>query len=117
MNHIEIGGVQHPLLFNFNSLRNVMEVAGMHDFSELKDIKNLADSLDFALNAAFFGIVEGYAAKDEESPYLTPQKLGAQITRLSQLQPALNGFTAAVGEFFKSDEPAKKTKPRATARR
>jgi hypothetical protein len=117
MNHIEIGGVQHPLLFNFNSLRNIMEIAGLHDFSELKDIKQLAESLDFALNAAFYGIAEGYAAKDEESPYLTPHKLGSQITRLSQLQPALNAFTDAVSEFFKTDEPEGKTKPRAKARR
>ena len=117
MNHIEIGGVQHPLLFNFNSLRNVMEVAGMQDFSELKDIKHLAESRDFALNAAFYGVIEGYAAKDQESPFLAPEKLGAQITRLSQLQPALNGFSEAVAEFFKTDEPAKKTKPRTKAPR
>jgi hypothetical protein len=117
MDHIEIGGVQHPLLFNFNSLRNIMEISGLQDFSELKDIKHLADSLDFALNAAFYGIAEGYAAKDLESPFLTSHKLGAQITRLSQLQPALNAFTEAVGEFFKTDEPAGKTKPRAKARR
>lgn len=45
----------------------------MQDFSELKDIKHLAESLDFALNAAFYGIIEGYAAKDQESPFLAPE--------------------------------------------
>jgi hypothetical protein len=81
MSHIIIGGVQHPLLFNMNSLRNVMQLAGMENFADLNLQKDLAKSMDFALSCAFYGILEGYEADGKKTPYPTIQKLGASSTK------------------------------------
>ena len=42
---IKLGGAEHPLLFNMNSLRNIMEVAGMETFADLSIQKDLAKRL------------------------------------------------------------------------
>jgi len=105
MNHIIIGGVQHPLLFNMNSLRNVMQLAGMENFADLNLQKDLAKSMDFALACAFYGIVEGYEAEGKKTPYTSVQKLGAAVKKFTELSPALDGFTAAVTDFFSTAEP------------
>lgn len=102
---IKIGGASHPLLFNMNSLRNVMQLAGMENFADLNMQKDLAKSMDFALACAFYGILEGYEAKGEKTPFKTVDKLGAAIRKFSELAPALDAFTAAVTDFFSSDEP------------
>ena len=105
MNHIIIGGVQHPLLFNMNSLRNVMELVGMESFADLSIQKDLAKSMDFALACAYYGIIEAYEAQGEKTPYSSVQKLGAAVKKFTELSPALDGFTAAVTDFFATDEP------------
>jgi hypothetical protein len=101
---ILIGGASHPLLFNMNSLRNVMQIAGMETFADLNLQKDLAKSMDFALACAFYGILEGYEAKGEQTPFTSTQKLGASIKKFSELSPALDAFTQAVTDFFSSDE-------------
>lgn len=102
---IKIGGANHPLLFNMNSLRNVMQLAGMENFADLNMQKDLAKSMDFALACAFYGIIEGYEAKGEKTPFASVQKLGADVKKFSELAPALDAFTAAVTDFFSSEEP------------
>ena len=102
---IKIGGASHPLLFNMNSLRNVMELVGMESFADLSIQKDLAKSMDFALACAFYGIIEGYEAKGEKTPFASVQQLGASIKKFSELAPALDAFTAAVTDFFSSEEP------------
>jgi hypothetical protein len=97
---IKLGGVDHPLLFNMNSLRNIMEVAGMETFADLNLQKDLAKSMDFALSCAFYGILEGYEAQDKKTPYPSVQKLGSAIKKFQEISPALEGFTAAITEFF-----------------
>ena len=104
---IKIGGAEHPLLFNMNSLRNIMEVAGMETFADLNLQKDLAKSMDFALSCAFYGILEGYEAQDKKTPYPTVQKLGAAIKKFEEISPALEGFTASITEFFAPAEGAK----------
>ena len=102
---ILIGGASHPLLFNMNSLRNVMQLAGMETFADLNLQQDVAKSMDFALSCAFYGILEGYEAKGEKTPFATVQKLGASITKFTELSPALDAFTQAVTDFFSTDEP------------
>jgi hypothetical protein len=104
MNQIEIGGVQHPLLFNFNSIREIMQIAGMQNFSDLSIQNDLGKSMDLALQCAFYGILEGYEYQDQQTPFKTIQKLGSAVKRFSQLSPALDGFTEAMNDFFETDE-------------
>lgn len=102
---IKIGGASHPLIFNMNALRNVMQLAGMESFADLNIEKDIAKSMDFALSCAFYGILEGYERKGEKTPFKSVQDLGASIKRFTELTPALDGFTQAVTDFFSSDEP------------
>jgi hypothetical protein len=44
--------------------------------------------------------LEAYEAQDKPSPYPTVQKLGAAIKKFQDISPALEGFTAAITEFF-----------------
>lgn len=112
MNQIEIGGVQHPLLFNMNAIKNIMQVAGMENFDDLTIQRDLAKSMDFALACAFYGILEGYEDQDQETPFRSIQKLGAKIKRFIELSPALDAFTQAATDFFSSDEPDDKKLPK-----
>ena len=105
MNHIEIGGVQHPLLFNMNAIKNIMQVAGMQNFDDLTIQRDLAKSMDFALACAFYGILEGYEDQDKETPFRNIQKFAAKIKRFTELSPALDAFTQAATDFFATDEP------------
>jgi len=78
----------------------------METFADLNLQKDLAKSMDFALSCAFYGILEGYEAQDKKTPYPTVQKLGASIKKFQDISPALEGFTAAITEFF---APAEET--------
>ena len=79
----------------------------METFADLNLQKDLAKSMDFALSCAFYGILEGYEAQDKPTPYPTVQKLGAAIKKFQEISPALEGFTAAITEFFApADEEA-----------
>jgi hypothetical protein len=44
--------------------------------------------------------LEGYEIQDKKTPYPTVQKLGAAIKKFQEISPALEGFTAAITEFF-----------------
>lgn len=102
---IKIGGAMHPLLFNMNALRDVMQFAGMENFADLNMQKDLAKSMDFALACAFYGIVEGYEAQGKKTPFASTHKLGASVKRFTELTPALDAFTTAVTDFFSTEEP------------
>jgi hypothetical protein len=77
----------------------------MENFADLNLQKDLAKSMDFALSCAFYGILEGYEADGKKTPYASVQKLGAAVKKFTELSPALDGFTQAVGDFFSTDEP------------
>jgi hypothetical protein len=44
--------------------------------------------------------LEGYEAQDKKTPYPTVQKLGVAIKKFQEISPALEGFTAAITDFF-----------------
>ena len=101
---IKIGGASHPLLFNMNSIRNIMQVSQMETFADLSLQKDLAKSMDFALHCAFYGILEAYESEGKQTPFPTVQKLGASLKKFTEISPALEGFTDAVNEFFAPDD-------------
>ena len=104
MNTITIGGVQHPLFFNMNSLSNIMAHVGMDSFADLQKSMDLAKSMDVAITCAFYGISEGYEMKKEQSPFQTEIEIARLVTKYTELMPALNGFTQAISDFFHVDE-------------
>jgi hypothetical protein len=103
-NKIEIGGEIHPLIFNMNSLRNVMSHIGMESFADLQKHLDMAKALDLSLICAFYGILEGYEIDGKQSPFLTESQIGRKITKYTELLPAMNGFSQAITDFFTIEE-------------
>jgi hypothetical protein len=104
MNHIEIGGVQHPLLFNMLAIENVMDEINIQNFEELGlhiTSATVSKSLKFSRVCAFHGIKAGYRKKGEKFPFGDIDDLADAIESYFEVEPALLGFTAAVEEFFK----------------
>lgn len=108
MNTITIGGVHHPLIFNMNSLRNIMAHIGMESFEDLQKQLNIAKSLDLSITCAFYGICEGYESKGEPMPFKDEIEIARQITKYTELMPALNGFTKSITDFFAIEESGEK---------
>lgn len=105
--NMELNGVEYPLVFNMNAIRNVMDSAGMEDFDKLMDSKNLGQQLDFALFCAYHGINEGAACNGKDKPFILIADLGRQIKNYNQLLPAVEAFTKAVTEFFQIESEGK----------
>lgn len=103
-NKIEIGGASHPLIFNMNSLRNVMSDIGMESFADLQKHLDMAKTLDLSLVCAFYGILEGYEIKGEKSPFSNASDIGRLIKKYNELMPALSGFSEAITDFFTIEE-------------
>jgi hypothetical protein len=108
MNTITIGGVQHPLIFNMNSLRNVMAHIGMESFEDLQKHLNIAKSLDLSVTCAFYGMYEGYESKGETMTFKDEIEIARKITKYTELMPALNGFTKSITDFFETEESGEK---------
>jgi hypothetical protein len=111
-NNITIGGVQHPLFFNFNAIRNIMAHSGMESFADLQKNVDVAKTMDLALTCAFYAIAEGYDMKGEQSPFATEIEIARKVQKYTELLPAINGFTSAITDFFATDDDgSKKPKP------
>lgn len=122
MNHIEIGGVQHPLLFNMAAIEAVMEDLNATDFTQLSEHINTATiskSLKFTRICAHRGIGAGYRKLKQENPFDDVDDLADAITSFYEVEPAMIQFTKALEEFFKplNSDAAKSGKPRATKAR
>jgi len=104
MNHIEIGGVQHPLLFNMIAIENVMDEIHVQNFDELSShisMATVSKSLKFSRVCAFHGIKAGYRKTGETFPFGDIDDLADAIQSFFEVEPALQAFTQAVEEFFK----------------
>ena len=107
-NKIEIGGEIHPLIFNMNSLRNIMTHMGMKSFAELQQTMDLAMTMDLSLVSAFYAILEGYESNDQQSPFQNANQIGRKITKYTDLMPAIKGFSEAMTDFFQTEEGEEK---------
>jgi len=104
MNHIEIGGVQHPLLFNMIAIEQVMDELDIENFEALTThitSAAISKSLKFSRVCAFYGIKSGYKKTKESCPFLDIDDLADAIESYYEVEPALHGFTLAIEEFFK----------------
>jgi len=107
-NKIEIGGEIHPLIFNMNSLRNIMTHMGMKSFVELQQEMDLAMTMDLSLVCAFYGILEAYEIEGKQSPFQNANQIGRKITKYTDLMPAMKGFSESLTDFFQSEEEEEK---------
>jgi hypothetical protein len=104
MNHIEIGGVQHPLLFNMIAIEAVMEDLNATDFSQLSEHVNsalISKSLKFTRICAHRGIQAGYRKLKQQNPFEDIDDLADAIQSFYDVEPAMIQFTKSVEEFFK----------------
>lgn len=96
------------MVFNMNSIKSIMLDAGMETFADLQSGGDIAKQLDFGLICAYHGINEAAEIDGKTKPFILIAELGRKITNFKELLPAMEGFSAAVTEFFKSDEEAGK---------
>lgn len=109
MNQIEIGGVQHPLLFNMTAIESVMEELNAKDFTELgAHINNamVSKSLKFTRICAFHGICAGYRKEKRENPFNDIDDLADAVTSFYEVEPAMMQFMESMEEFFKPKKSA-----------
>lgn len=120
MNHIKIGGVQHPLLFNMSAIEAVMEDLNATDFTELSQHINsalISKSLKFTRICAHRGIGAGYRKLKQDNPFEDIDDLADAITSFYEIEPAMVQFTKSLEEFFKplkSNAPASSGKLKAS---
>ena len=84
------------------AIENVMQAAGMQDFSSFGENKDLVKSLKFSRDCAFFGLKAGCKKNKINLPYATSEELGDEIESFEDLNPAVEAFTKAVGDFFQT---------------
>lgn len=77
-----------------------MKASQMEDFSAFGDKMEFVKSLKFARDCAFYGIKAGCKREGIEMPYKTSEDLGDDIDSFEDLNPAVEAFTKAVGDFF-----------------
>lgn len=82
------------------AIENVMKASQMEDFSAFGDKMEFVKSLKFARDCAFYGIKAGCKREGIEMPYKTSEDLGDDIDSFEDLNPAVEAFTKAVGDFF-----------------
>jgi hypothetical protein len=99
---IEINKIKYPLFFNMTAIENVMQAAGMQDFSSFGENKDLVKSLKFSRDCAFFGLKAGCKKNKIEMPFTSSEELGDEIESFEDLNPAVEAFTKAVGDFFQT---------------
>ena len=97
---LEINGKKYPMFFNMTAIENVMKASQMEDFSAFGDKMQFVKSLKFARDCAFYGIKAGCKREKIEMPYKTSEELGDDIDSFEDLNPAVEAFTKAVGDFF-----------------
>jgi hypothetical protein len=97
---IEINKIKYPLFFNMTAIENVMQAAGMEDFSSFGENKDLVKSLKFSRDCAFYGLRAGCKKNKINFPFATSEELGDEIESFENLNPAVEAFTKAVGDFF-----------------
>jgi hypothetical protein len=115
MDHIIIGGVQHPLFFNMKAIESVMAEFHLDDFTQLGETMsttNISESLKFARYCAYYGIQSGYKKqrdKEQKFPFIDIDDFADAIESFHEIQPAIAKFTEAVQEFFKPREGTSET--------
>lgn len=77
-----------------------MKASQMDDFSAFGEKMEFVKSLKFARDCAFYGIKAGCKREGIEMPYKTSEDLGDNIDSFEDLNPAVEAFTKAVGDFF-----------------
>jgi len=97
---IEINKIEYPLFFNMTAIESVMQAAGMQDFSSFGENQDLVKSLKFSRDCAFYGIKAGCKRNKIDMPFKTSDELGDEIESFVELNPAVEAFTKAVGDFF-----------------
>ena len=84
------------------AIENVMQAAEMEDFSSFGENKDLVKSLKFSRDCAFYGLRAGCKRNKINLPYSTSEELGDEIESFEDLNPAVEAFTKAVGDFFQT---------------
>ena len=108
---ITIAGVEYEMIFNMNSIQQVMDKAGMGfaDVNKMAEntegisLQGVAKMLDFCLICAFYGIQEHCEVNEVAQKFTKIRQLGAKITNAMELMPAFSMFMKAYLGFYQVD--------------
>lgn len=101
---IKLGNKTYEMAFNMNSIKAIMLDAGMSTFADLQSGNDIAKQLDFGLLCAYHAINEAAEIAGKPKQFILIADLGRKVSNFRELLPAMEGFSAAVTEFFKTDE-------------
>ena len=107
--NITLDGKDYPLFFSMLTIEAVMAENKMMDFDSLQENQNVAESMKFARDCAFYGIASGLKKEGKKSPCHSSEEIAEKVESFSDLQPAIDAFTESVSGFFQTKE-AKKAK-------
>ena len=105
---IKINNKTYPLFFSMLTIEQIMTSNKMIDFDGLQGSQNVAESMKFARDCAFYGIASGLKKEGKKSPFHSSEEIGEVIESFEELQPALDAFTESVTGFFQKKEAKKK---------
>jgi len=108
--NIKINGQEYPMFFSMLTIERIMAENKMMDFDALQENQNMADSMKFARDCAFFGIASGMKKDGKKSPFHSSEEIAEAISSFEELQPAIDGFTQSVTGFFQPKGAAKAKK-------
>lgn len=101
---ITINNQTYPLLFSMLTIEQVMSANKMVDFDALQDTQNVAESMKFARDCAFYGIASGLKKVGKKSPFHSSEEIAEAVESFDDLQPAIDAFTQSVTGFFQKKE-------------
>ena len=105
---ITINDKTYPLFFSMLTIEQVMSANKMMDFDSLQNNQNVAESMKFARDCAFYGIASGLKKVGKKSPFHSSDEIAEVIASFEELQPAIDAFTESVTGFFQKKEAPKK---------
>ena len=90
------------------TIEQVMSANKMVDFDNLQESQNVAESMKFARDCAFYGIASGLKKVGKKSLFHSSDEIGELVESFEDLQPAIEAFTHSVTGFFQKKEAQKK---------
>lgn len=102
--NIKLDGKEYPLFFSMLTIEAVMSANKMMDFDALQAEGNVAESMKFARDCAFYGIASGLKREGKKSPFHSSEEIAEKVEAFEDLQPAIDAFTKSVNGFFQPKE-------------
>ena len=112
---LTISGKEYPIRYTMAAIQRALKVMNVKP-SELaaKAVSpDMADIMDFSLSVAWAGLMSGHKLEHptKAAPFNSPEELAEAIESLSELNPAIEMFSAAWLKFVGAGEGQEAEQP------